>query len=155
MIVGEGPGLEEDLHGEPFVGSSGRLLDKMLRSAGIPRDSVIITNTVRCRPPQNRAPLPDEIQACKAWLWQEIKMVDPLVVVTLGKTPSKLLLKGKSGFSITQAVGKPRKVDFLHPDSIVVPMFHPSYLLRGKMKQVEDMVQIFVKVRNYITPKTS
>lgn len=152
-MIGEAPGQEEDLNGEPFVGASGKLLDKMLKTAGLKRDDIFITNVVRCRPPDNRPPDDEEITACKTWLWKEIKVVQPLVIVTMGKTAAKLLLNGKSTFAIGKVVGKPQKLAYLSEEQIIVPIFHPSYLLRGNLKEIEETVKILVKIKNYIKDK--
>ncbi len=150
MIVGEAPGADEDKQGLPFVGASGQLLSRMLEAAKIDREAIWVSNVVRCRPPDNRRPEPAEIAACKMWLWEEMKLVDPLVVVALGNTPAKLLLRGKSTFKISRVVGQPQPADFLKEQGIVVPMYHPSYLLRQSEKDVQEATRIFVKVRNYV-----
>lgn len=150
MIVGEAPGAEEDIEGVPFCGASGRLLNKMLTTVGLTREDCFVTNVVRCRPPKNRTPTDEEIQACKPWMWKEVMMVRPTVLMTLGKTPSKLLLKGNSSFSITREVGKPHRAEYLPDDAIIVPVFHPSYLLRQGQKAIEDTVKIFGKVKKYL-----
>lgn len=150
MIVGEAPGADEDERGSPFVGASGKLLNRMIVSADLQRENVFITNVVRCRPPDNRTPETVEINACKPWLWEEIKLVDPLVILAMGATASKLLMHGNSTFRITKVVGQPKKVDFLREGGIVVPMFHPSYLLQHSMKELEDMVKVIIRARNYV-----
>lgn len=155
MLVGEAPGADEDRLGIPFVGASGRLLDKMLASADIARDRVFITNVCRCRPPANRKPEPDEVAACKRWLWKELKLVDPVVLIPMGATAAKLLLRGDSGFRITREVGKARRAEYLRQDGIVVPMFHPSYLLQHNMDKVKDMVKILIKARRYADNEVS
>jgi DNA polymerase len=153
MFVGEAPGAEEDEQGLPFVGASGKLLNKMLEEARMERSSVFVTNVCRCRPPKNRAPLPEEIQACKGWLWKEMRIVDPLVVIPLGNTPARLLMKGKSTFRISTVVGKPHKASFLREGGIILPMYHPSFLLRGSNEKVKEMVKVLIKARNYINER--
>jgi uracil-DNA glycosylase family 4 len=149
MMVGESPGSEEDDQGLPFVGPSGQLLDKMLRSSGMPRETVYVSNVCRCRPPGNRVPASSEIAACKPWLWEEMKVVRPTAVITLGATPAHLLVK--PGFlGMKAVVGKAFRAPYLGENGIIVPVFHPSYLLRGNMKLVEEMVKVFIRVKNYV-----
>ena len=129
MFVGEGPGADEDEQGRPFVGRAGRLLDQILAAAEMPRDTVYITNIVKSRPPNNRAPQQDEIKACWPYLEAEIHYVQPKVIVALGNVPTKKLLGTESG--ITKVRGR----FFDYRDGIqVFPMFHPSYLLRNPSK---------------------
>ena len=110
MLVGEAPGADEDLLGEPFVGRCGDLLTKMLTDLGIDRENVYITNTVKCRPVEgkkNRPPKKEEIQSCKNWLWKEIQEVAPKVIVTFGKVPTSLLLKiSKHKLKLGDVVGR-------------------------------------------------
>src|SRR6266511_3794963 len=110
MFVGEGPGFHEDRQGQPFVGPSGQLLNRLLSEIGLRREDVYVTNVVRCRPPGNRDPQPDEIEACSGWMEATIRLVDPKVVVTLG---------------ITRLRG--RTYDF--GDRVLLPTFHPSAAL--------------------------
>ncbi|MFB6286352.1 MAG: uracil-DNA glycosylase [Candidatus Bipolaricaulia bacterium] len=126
MFVGEGPGADEDAEGRPFVGRAGQLLDQILEAAGMPRETVYISNVVKCRPPENRAPQRDEIQACWSYLEAEIHYVRPSVIVTLGNIPTKKLLDTDAGIT------KVRGEFFDYRDGIqIFPMFHPSYLLRN------------------------
>jgi len=126
MFVGEGPGADEDAQGRPFVGRAGQLLDQILEAAGMPRETVYISNVVKCRPPENRAPQRDEIQACWSYLEAEIHYVRPSVIVTLGNIPTKKLLDTDAGIT------KVRGEFFDYRDGIqIFPMFHPSYLLRN------------------------
>ncbi len=130
MIVGEGPGEEEDLQGRPFVGRSGQLLDKILEAAGIPRSSVYITNIVKCRPPQNRVPDPLEAKTCTTlWLIKQIQIVRPQIIIPLGATALEFFAGEK--LSITKVRGK-----FFEWQGIkVFPMFHPAYLLRNPSRE--------------------
>jgi DNA polymerase len=153
MFVGEAPGADEDEQGLPFVGASGKLLNKMLADAKMDREAVFVTNVCRCRPPKNRTPTPEEVGACKGWLWKEMQLVNPLVVIPLGGTPSRLLMKGKSTFKISAVVGKPHKASFLRKDGIILPMYHPSFLLRGSNEKVKEMVKVLIKARNYINER--
>ena len=125
MFVGEGPGAEEDAQGEPFVGKAGQLLDRMIKAMGLDRDQVYICNIVKCRPPDNRTPEPEEMAACMPYLHEQIALVQPKVIVALGATAAKGLLGISEG--ITRLRGKWR----LYRASIpVMPTFHPAYLLR-------------------------
>ena len=126
MFVGEGPGVQEDRQGLPFVGRSGQLLNRLLNEElGIDRSACYITNVVKCRPPDNRDPKPNEISACRPFLEQQLESVDPRVVVTLGNFASKLLLETETG--ITRLRGQ--SYEFLGRH--LVPTFHPAAALRG------------------------
>ncbi len=126
MFIGEGPGAEEDRQGLPFVGRSGKLLDQlMFEELGVTRDRVYITNVVKCRPPNNRDPEPDEISSCNPWLEQQLDLIDPKVIVTLGKFASQLLLDTKQGIT------KLRGASYPFGDRVLVPTVHPAYVLRG------------------------
>ncbi len=134
MVIGEGPGKDEDAQGEPFVGRSGRLLTDLLADAGWQRSDIYISNVVKCRPPGNRDPQQDEIDACKGYLVDQIRLVDPLVVMTLGNFSSKLLLKRATG--ITKLRGHVYPWWGRH----VVPTFHPAAALRGG-ENVTDLIR--------------
>ena len=123
MFIGEGPGASEDKQGRPFVGASGKFLDQLLEQAGVTRTDVFITNVVKCRPPGNRDPLPDEVGICTSnYLQHQIKMINPSIIVTLGRHSMGLFFKGAK---ITQIHGQMRKVD----DRFVIAMFHPAAAL--------------------------
>jgi DNA polymerase len=123
MFIGEGPGASEDKQGRPFVGASGKFLDQLLEQAGVTRTDVFITNVVKCRPPGNRDPLPDEVETCTSnYLQNQIKMINPSIIVTLGRHSMGLFFKGAK---ITQIHGQMRKVD----DRFVIAMFHPAAAL--------------------------
>lgn len=122
MFIGEGPGYHEDQQGLPFVGPAGKFLDELLAVAGLKRDEVYITNVVKCRPPQNRDPLPIEIRACAKYLDEQLALIQPKVVVTLGRYSMARWFPGES---ISKIHGQPRQVDGL----TVVPMFHPAAAL--------------------------
>ncbi|MDR1471542.1 MAG: uracil-DNA glycosylase [Synergistaceae bacterium] len=124
MFIGEGPGADEDESGRPFVGKAGQLLTQILSAAGIDRREVYITNVVKCRPPDNRTPLPEEAAACDAFLQAQILLINPSILVLLGATPTKWILKTTAGIS------KLRGRWFDWRGMAVMPMFHPSYLLR-------------------------
>jgi uracil-DNA glycosylase len=126
MFVGEGPGEQEDLQGEPFVGKSGKLLDRlMLEELGMTREHVYIANTVLCRPPGNRDPLPAELDACRPWLEAKLETIDPKVVVTLGNFATKQLLQTNEG--ITRLRGR----TYPYRGGALVPTYHPAAVLRG------------------------
>jgi len=141
MLVGEAPGADEDLEGVPFFGKCGKFLTKLLLQAKIERMDCYITNTVGCRPPKNRKPTDEEIQACKSWLWQKIKLVNPKVIITLGATPTRLLLGLKKSFKLGEYVGRENKVSYIN--SIILPAYHPSFLLQHGRKFEEDTVKLF------------
>ena len=123
MLIGEGPGAREDEQGRPFVGASGKFLDQLLEQAGVTRADVWITNVVKCRPPGNRDPLPDEVEICTSnYLQHQIKIVNPSIIVTLGRFSMGLFFKGAK---ITQIHGQMRKVE----DRFVIAMFHPAAAL--------------------------
>jgi len=130
MFVGEGPGEVEDQTGRPFVGRAGQLLTDILTAAGIPRESVYIGNTVKCRPPGNRLPQKDEMEACWSFLDAQIYHLKPKVIVTLGNAPTQLMLNTSEGIT------KIRGEFFPWKNGIeIFPMFHPSYLLRNPSKE--------------------
>lgn len=123
MLIGEGPGATEDKQGRPFVGASGRFLDQLLEQAGVTRADVWITNVVKCRPPGNRDPLTDEVETCTSnYLQRQIEIVNPSIIVTLGRHSMGLFFKGAK---ITQIHGQMRKAG----DRFVIPMFHPAAAL--------------------------
>jgi len=123
MFIGEGPGANEDKQGRPFVGASGKFLDQLLAQAGVTRTDVFITNVVKCRPPGNRDPLPDEVEICTSnYLQHQIEIVNPSIIVTLGRHSMGLFFKGAK---ITQIHGQMRKVE----DRFVIAMFHPAAAL--------------------------
>ena len=123
MFIGEGPGAREDEQGRPFVGASGKFLDQLLEQAGVTRADVWITNVVKCRPPGNRDPLPEEIKICTSnYLQHQIELVNPSIIVTLGRHSMGLFFKGAK---ITQIHGQMRKVN----DRFVIAMYHPAAAL--------------------------
>lgn len=125
VIVGEAPGYQEDLDGEPFVGPAGQMLDRMLENViGLPRSGVYILNVVKCRPPKNRNPAPDEIEACRPFLEAQLRALAPKVLLVLGSVAVKALLRTDAG--ITRLRGQWQTVDGVP----AMPTFHPAYLLR-------------------------
>ncbi len=143
MFVGEAPGADEDAKGEPFVGRAGQLLTKIIEAIGIGREDVFIGNINRCRPPQNRAPLPDETAACKPFLLREIAVVKPKVVVVMGNTAMKNLLGTKEGITKIRGIFQ----DYYGVK--VMPTFHPAYLLRDPHKK-REVWEDMKKVRDYL-----
>ncbi len=125
LFIGEAPGREEDLQGKPFVGRSGKLLNRILDAIGITRNDVFITNIVKCRPPNNRRPLPQEIKASKPLLYGQIKIIRPLVICTLGSAALEGLLG--EPVKITQKRGKPIPWNNI----TILPTYHPAYILRN------------------------
>ncbi len=138
LFIGEGPGLHEDKQGRPFVGPSGQLLQELLKSINLKREDVFITNVVKCRPPDNRDPLPAEIAACNDYLDRQIGAIQPLVIVTLGRHS---MAKFFSGEKISAIHGRPSKKD----GYICIPMFHPAAALRTESYKIalrEDFKKI-------------
>jgi len=125
MMVGEGPGEVEDTTGRPFVGPAGQKLDEVMGSVGLRREDIYITNIVKCRPPGNRVPARGEMEACAPYLEAQVALIQPALIVALGNTPTQWLLPDAPG--ITQSRGK---FYAWRGGIFVLPMFHPSYLLR-------------------------
>ncbi len=148
VFVGEGPGFEEDKQGLAFVGPAGQLLTKMIGAMGLTRDEVYICNVVKCRPPQNRTPTPEEIQACNPYLREQLEIIGPEMIVTLGAPASQTLLN--TGIPIGRLRG--RFHDYylsgqpgVGPAVPVMPTYHPAYLLRtpgDKGKTWDDLKQV-------------
>lgn len=127
MFIGEAPGEREDLAGRPFVGASGKLLDKLLEANGIARDDVFITNIVACRPPKNRTPKSSEVKAHAAWIEEQLRLIQPLLIVTLGRVALTYFIpKAK----VTEVRGKPQKVVWNGHQLTIVPSLHPAAALR-------------------------
>ena len=142
MFVGEGPGAEEDKQGLPFVGRSGKLLDRLMEEEmGLSRETAYIANVVKCRPPENRDPKPDEISACRPYLERQIALIDPRVVVTLGNFAAKLLLDTRTG--ITKLRGRA----YSWGDRVLVPTLHPAAVLRGGGSAMSDVRADFVRAK--------
>lgn len=138
MLIGEGPGWHEDQQGRPFVGAAGKFLNELLNLAGLQREDVFITNVVKCRPPGNRDPLPDEIAACAPYLDRQIAAIDPDVIVTLGRFSMSRWFPGEK---ISKIHGQPRK----DGRRLIVPMYHPAAALhQGALKAVieEDFTKL-------------
>lgn len=145
MFVGEGPGQQEDLQGVPFVGRSGQFLDRLiLDEMGLTRADFYIANTVKCRPPGNRDPLPDEVAACSPWLDRQLDLVDPSVVVTLGNFATRLLLRTTEG--ITRLRGKA----YPFRRGVLVPTYHPAAVLRGGGEAAAQMRADLVRAKRHL-----
>ncbi len=127
MFVGEAPGYHEDQQGRPFVGAAGKLLDELLASIGLGREQVFIANVLKSRPPNNRDPRPEEIAACQPYLWQQIELIEPLVICTLGNFATKLLSGDPAG--ITRVHGRPRAAVIAGRELYLYPIFHPAAAL--------------------------
>ena len=133
MFIGEGPGQNEDIEGLPFVGRAGQLLNELLAHVELRREDIYIANVVKCRPPSNRDPRPDEIDACKHFLADQIRLVDPRVVMTMGNFSTKLLLKTQTGIT------RIRGTVFPWWGRVVIPTFHPAAALRNGQKMVDTI----------------
>lgn len=147
MVVGEGPGHDEDLQGRPFVGRSGHLLDRLLHEEmGLERKQVYIANVVKCRPPGNRDPEPAEIEACRPFLEQQVDLIDPKIVLTLGNFATRVLLGTKDGITKLRGSVYPYRAGKL------VPTFHPAAALRGGGEVLAQMRADFVRARQLLVP---
>ncbi|MGH8875327.1 MAG: uracil-DNA glycosylase, partial [Acidimicrobiia bacterium] len=145
MFIGEAPGRNEDLQGEPFVGAAGDLLNQLLDEVGIGRDQVYIANVLKCRPPNNRDPQPDEIELCKGYLSEQLRLIDPRLVVTLGNFATKLLLKTETG--ITRLRGTSYR---WWRGKQLVPTYHPAAALRGGDRVLQAMREDFALMRRVL-----
>jgi uracil-DNA glycosylase len=145
LFVGEAPGFHEDKQGAPFVGASGKLLTGLIEGIGLTRDDVYIANVLKCRPPGNRDPLPDEIDTCKPWLKEQLEIIDPPVICTLGNFASKLLLGTSIGISRLRG----RRIPWR--GRTLIPTFHPAAVLHSgrnsdTMTAMEQDFQLIAKV---------
>ena len=141
MFVGEAPGADEDIQGEPFVGKAGQLLTKIIEAIDLKREDVYIANVIKCRPPGNRNPEPDEVEQCEPFLFRQIDIVKPKVIVALGKFAAQCLLRTDA--PITRIRGR----EFSYRGAVLIPTFHPAYLLRNpssKREVWEDMKRVRV-----------
>lgn len=149
LFIGEAPGFHEDKQGIPFVGAAGQLLDKLLAEISLDRAQAAIVNVLKCRPPGNRDPLPDEIEACRPWLDAQIEHMKPAVIVTLGNFATRFILEEPVG--ITKARGR----RYRRRDAVVIPTFHPAAALRGGrfggMSPIDAMRQDFQEVGKALT----
>ena len=148
MFIGEAPGYWEDVKGQPFVGAAGKLLDEMLSRVGFSRGEVYITNVVKCRPPENRDPLPSEIKTCTPYLDRQIRMIEPKFIVTLGRHAASYILP-KAGFetgSITKIHGRVYEANLVGLKVFIIPMYHPAAALY-KAKYKDDLDRDFQLLR--------
>jgi DNA polymerase len=139
MFVGEAPGADEDIQGEPFVGRAGQLLTKIIEAIGMKRSDVYIANVIKCRPPGNRNPEPDEVERCEPFLFRQIDIIKPKVIVALGKFAAQSLLR------TTEPITRLRGREYKFRSAILMPTFHPAYLLRNpssKREVWEDMKRV-------------
>jgi len=139
MFVGEAPGADEDIQGEPFVGRAGQLLTKIIEAIGLRRADVYIANVIKCRPPGNRNPEPDEVEQCEPFLFRQIDTIKPKVIVALGKFAAQCLLR------TTDPITRLRGREFKYRDAILIPTYHPAYLLRtpsAKRDVWDDMKKV-------------
>ncbi len=147
MFVGEGPGADEDMQGIPFVGRAGQLLTRIIESIGMTRDEVYIANVIKCRPPGNRTPEPDEIETCEPFLLRQIASIRPKVVVALGAVAARSLLRTNE--PISHIRGRMYKYGF----ALVMPTFHPAFLLRSPDRK-RDVWEDMKKVRALLAGNT-
>ena len=153
MIIGEGPGAQEDLLGRPFVGRAGQFLDELVGYIGLKREDVFIANMVKCRPPENRDPLPAEVSACDKYLERQIELLDPLLIVTLGRVSLARFFPGES---ITRARGKVREKD----GRFIYPVMHPAAALYrqevrpGIIEDFKAIPKVLDNIRNSSTAPT-
>ena len=143
MFVGEAPGEQEDLQGRPFVGRAGQLLTRFLNLYGVSRDKVYITNIVKCRPPNNRNPASDEIQTCYPYLEKQIEFIKPKVILCLGGFAARTILNLPEKTPISKIRGKEQKLG----NVIVIPTFHPAYLLRNRKGEPEFQKDLELALR--------
>jgi uracil-DNA glycosylase family 4 len=136
MFIGEAPGFHEDKQGEPFVGAAGQLLNRMLAEVEIARDRVYINNVILCRPPGNRDPLPDEVEACTPWLTERIDLIDPSLIVTLGNWATRFVLGPQVSISRVRGQRFPWK------GRTVIPTFHPAAILHGGGESSNQMAAL-------------
>jgi uracil-DNA glycosylase family 4 len=139
MFVGEAPGADEDIQGEPFVGRAGQLLTKIIEAIELRREDVYIANVIKCRPPGNRNPEPDEVEQCEPFLFRQIDTIKPKVIVALGKFAAQSLLR------TTDPITRLRGREYKYRDAILIPTYHPAYLLRtpsAKRDVWEDMKRV-------------
>ena len=146
MFVGEAPGRDEDLQGKPFVGRAGQLLTKIIQAMGFERSDVYIANILKCRPPNNRGPLPDEVETCTPYLLKQIELIKPKIIVALGSYAARFLLNTETPIS------KLRGEFFDFHGAKLIPTFHPAFLLRNpNMKRPvwEDMQKVLKYCKDF------
>jgi DNA polymerase len=152
MFVGEAPGADEDAQGVPFVGRAGQLLTKIIEAISLKRDDVYIANVIKCRPPQNRNPEPDEIETCEPFLFRQIDIIRPTVIVTLGKFAAHTLLRSE------EPISRLRGRVFEYRGAKLIPTFHPAFLLRNpssKREVWEDMKLVRQLLKSQVSSEKS
>ncbi len=149
FLIGEAPGREEDAQGIPFVGRSGKLLDKLLtEEIGITRADYYIANIIKCRPPENRNPLPDEVESCRHFITEQIRLIKPKVILTLGNFASQAVLESKEG--ITKLRERVFDIVIGNVKVKVVPTYHPSYILRAGGMAMAEMRSDMIRVKKLL-----
>ena len=145
LVIGEAPGRDEDLQGEPFVGRAGKLLDQMLLALGLKREQVYIANVVKCRPPQNRDPRPDEMASCADFLRRQIELIQPKIILLVGRVAAQSLL------NTTDNVGRMRGIQHTYADTQIpmVVTYHPAYLLRSPLEKRKSWQDLQLAYRIY------
>jgi DNA polymerase len=143
LVIGEAPGEQEDLQGEPFVGRAGLLLNEMLRAIGFPRETVYIANILKCRPPKNRDPQPDEAAACEGYLKRQIVLIQPKIILAVGRISAQNLLK------TTTPIGKLRGIVHDYQGVPLVVTYHPAYLLRSPLEKRNAFDDLRLALRTY------
>jgi len=146
FLIGEAPGFWEDKNGRPFVGEAGQILEKLLDSVNLKREEVFIGNVVRHRPPQNRDPLEAEIKACRPWFWKQLEIVNPKLIITLGRFALEEFLPQEK---ISKIHGQKRECLIDGKKKIVIPMFHPAAVLWNRRTQI-SLEEDFLKIRPLI-----
>lgn len=146
FLIGEAPGFWEDQKGRPFVGEAGQILEELLSSVGLKREEVFTANVIKHRPPQNRDPQEEEIQACRPWLWDQIRIIDPPLIIALGRFALEAFFPGEK---ISRVHGQKKLYSFNRKRKIVIPMFHPAAVLWNRRTQVL-LEEDFLKIRPII-----
>ena len=144
MIIGEAPGRNEDLQGLPFVGQAGKLLEQMLNEINIKREEVYITNVVKCRPPENRDPTEEEIKICSPYLFQQIKLINPQIILLLGKYSLKTILN--INLKISYLKGR----IFIKDDRYIMCTYHPAFIIRNYTNYIEEYRYHFYKLKSLL-----
>lgn len=151
ILIGEAPGYWEDLKGKPFVGPAGRLLNEILRKVGLQRESIYITNVVKCRPPENRDPRPEEVNACSPYLDMQLDLIRPKIIVSLGRHSTAYILS-KAGItfrSIGEVQGKMFEVKFWETKTYIIPSYHPAAALYNMRLKgyIEEAIKLVASIR--------
>jgi uracil-DNA glycosylase len=147
MFVGEAPGHDEDVQGIPFVGRAGQLLTRIIEAINLTREDVYIANVIKCRPPENRNPEPDEVDACEPFLFRQVQVIRPRIIVALGTFAARALLRSKDPIS------RMRGQIFKYGDALLIPTFHPAYVLRNPASK-RDVWEDMKKVRDLLAAGT-